>query len=109
MIDDLREFASRLPAPEVQRVHVGEAILAWFRHLPKASVSCGDSPPPSRIGVPIVYDKALHPGAWQGKDRDGEVVISGQIGDPGKPVWYIPGQGFIQLDIAAPISDQWWL
>lgn len=109
MIDDWTDIARGLPARPVQRLHVGSAILAWFNNLPKSPIRYGESPPSALAGVPIIYDKALHAGAWQGKDADGEVVASGQIGDPTWPIWYIPGQGFVQWTAPDLVNVEWWL
>jgi hypothetical protein len=109
MLDDLNALADQFPARPVQRIHVGEAILAWFRNLPKAPIRYGDPFASWLSSIPIVYDKDLHAGAWQGKDRDGEVVASGQIGDPDRPVWYVPGTGFVTWTGPDLVADTWWL
>lgn len=107
MIDHWIELAHDLEARPVVRLLVGSAIRDWAKHLPPAPVQHG-MPLTNPPGIPMVYDPGMDPGAWRGVDASGDEVASGRIGEPGQPVWYIPGRGFHTWS-QHPVGDVTWM
>jgi hypothetical protein len=78
-----------LPRAELR---AGSAIIAWFRDQ-AGSAPCTDGGL-SLIGIPIVLDNTRGSNRWQYREN-GETVRDGCVGPDDRPVWYVPGRGFL--------------
>jgi hypothetical protein len=86
------------------RLHCGVAILEYLRHaLPggRRDITGQIDPAAAILGIPIVLDDTLHSGQYQLRTDAGDVVKSGQVGDPERVTAYVPGIGFVSIDPAA--------
>jgi hypothetical protein len=82
MLDEIRRIAESLPARRPATLRIGPHVLPILRHCPPPP-SLGASLP---LGVPVVLDDDLPPGAWQVLDQHGEEMQAGNLWPPQLPV-----------------------
>jgi hypothetical protein len=86
-----------------RELHCGPAILSWLRDTVPPADAAPTLPDPDLLGVPVVHHVNWPGGMWQlrQRDPDGESVVerSGQIGEPGEQVVYVPNHGFVAISV----------
>lgn len=92
------ELSAQFAEPRPTRLHVGSAILAWFREQPRrAPAPC--MPAVDLLGLPVIPDADLDDGQWVVYDRHGAVLETGRVGPPGVRIFYFGG-AFLHFDVS---------
>lgn len=83
-----------IKAPRPSRLHVGTAVLDWFRSQTMTARPTLGSTVDGLLRIPVISDPGLEDGQWQCFDQYGKVLREGRIGEPGESIFYVAGQGF---------------
>lgn len=85
--------------PEPRTLHVGPAIMAWVRTLPRPKPYEEMFSIAPFFNTPVRLDVALEDGQWQLRDLDGATVQEGRVGELGQIVHFVPGaEKFVCFD-----------
>jgi hypothetical protein len=90
-------------APKTVALHCGQAILDWLRdQLPRPDTAMWSADPAtftaSHLNIPVHVHPDMPGGRWELRDAAGNTHKSGQVGDDGWHVGYVPGVGFVGVN-----------
>jgi hypothetical protein len=94
-LDKFEKLAARFSQPHPAVLTCGQAILDWIRDLPRATQIPGYEGTVSAallMGLRVVPDHSLDPGAWQVHDQYGNLLSEDRVGEPGEFVMWDSGQ-----------------